>query len=494
MAKLMRWTDAEIGGKVLVFDENNPVALCLLWNLVQKIEEKLYEEGINHNPFGVIGNLRTFPGVSWFLRGLCQLPQINEVVIFGEDGTGTGNAIITLWEKGLSERRTIPGFSFTIDPRIDVEAIEELRKKVKIIDRREEKKIIKVAAEFPLRRRERIFPDREKREFSPFEVPERMELPSEGTGFHFRADDVFSAWLSVINAVLRLGKRRKTRKKETIAHLFHISVIFPAGEEENIHPGFGLTKNDVETYCGFFFNPVKMPDNDYGYFERIERWGGSLEDLKDPNFHYGQREKVLERLKKASDTKRATIVLLGPKDLEELEDAPCFVLYSLSISGDRLDYSVVFRSHDMSQGWPTNMFAVLRMMREDAKELGLKPGFITVVSQNAQIYERNFERVQKVLEENGPSLSNPGRLLKFKDDSAGNFVFSVDLKEKIATARMIDLNGETLFERSHRSPRVLINFLVASFPWLSSSHILYMGQEMEKMERCLRNEEEYQQC
>lgn len=491
MTRLMEWTDPEIGGKVIVFDKNNPLALCVLWNLIDKIQDKLLEQGINHNPFGVMGNLRTFPGISWFLRGLCLLPQINEVVIFGEDGTGTGEALLSLWEKGINEERKIPGFGFIIDPKIDREAIEELRQKVKLIDRRYEKKIVRAAAEFPLKIKEKAVIKREKREFLPFEIPERMELPSEGTGFHFRADDIFGAWIFVINAVLRLGKRRKTRKGETIAHMFHVSVTFPVGEKEIIHPGFGLTEDDVNTYCRFFFNPVKMSDNDYGYFERIERWGGSLEDLKDSSFRYDQRRKVLERLKKASDTKRATIVLLGPRDLEDLEDAPCFVLYTISISGDRLDYSVIFRSHDMSQGWPTNLFAILRMLREDAKELGLKPGFITVTSQNAQIYERNFERVQKIFEENGPSLSNPGRLLKFKDDPAGNFVFSINLDKKEVTARMIDPNGEILFERGHRSPRVLVNFLVASFPWLLPSHILYLGQEMERMERCLRNEEEY---
>ncbi|OGZ03107.1 MAG: hypothetical protein A2390_00710 [Candidatus Liptonbacteria bacterium RIFOXYB1_FULL_36_10] len=492
MAKLIRWTDPEMGGKVLVFNQS-PVALCLLWSMMDKVLGRLFQEGINHNPFGIVGNLRTPMGISWFLRGLCQLPQIEEVVIYGVDGTGTGTALINLWEKGLGDGFTVPVFGWPIDKNITLEAVEELRKKVKITNRVGVRDVLRVANEFPLK--PKIFsPKREKIEFLPYEVPERMELPSDGTGFHFRADDIFSAWLLLINAVLRLGKRRATRKNEIIAHLFHISATWPVGEEEVICSGFGLKKEDVEIYCQFFFDSVKMPDNDYGYFERIVRWGGDLEELKDPNFRYNQREKVLKRLKDSPDTKRASVVLLGPRDLEDLEDAPCFVLYTLSVTDGRLDCSAIFRSHDMSNGWPNNLFAITRMLREDAKELGLKPGFITVVSQNAQIYERNFERVQEVIEKFGPSLSNPGKLLKFKDDPAGNFVFSVDQEKKIATVRMMSPDQSIiLFKQEHKNPKVLMNWIVASFSWLLSSHTLYLGQEMRKMEEALEKGTEYYQ-
>ena len=492
MSKEMTWHDPEIQNSLVFGERKNPVALCVLWNKIEENIPLLAELG--HNPFGIISNMRTLNGIGWVLRGLWQLNYINKVVVWGEDNLLTGEMFIRIMRDGVRDDFSVKELGKSLNPEfIDLESLNILRRLVKIDDRRG-CNLNKVASSYHLRPKLEA-PNREVRDFPPMVVPDTVILPSRGLSFYRHTDDIFSAWLTVVNFVTWCGTIRRTRKKEDITHLFNAAVTFPVPEKEIIHPGFGLSREDIDRYYRLNFQRVgdqsHLESNDYLYSDRIFRFDGNREKLKDINWEgYNQLGRCVERLRKSEETKRASVVLLGPTDLEELEDAPCFMEFTLAIQGQKLVGSYVFRSHDIFRGWPSNLLAISRMHRETASSLKVGPGFISVCSHNAQIYSRDLAEAMEVLDKYNYSLERRREFMRFKPDPAGNFVFTLSEDRKDIVARLVGEEGP-LLELSHRDSVVLINYIAVAFPWLEPQHFIYLGKEMEKLSRAMA-EPDYQ--
>ncbi len=473
MGRYKTWED-ECLPRLVVHAQDGSVALCVLWNLVDQIIRRLPPEipGL-----GVVGNLRTPLGISWFVRGLWQLPRIHKVVLWGSDLTNSGQALVRLWEEGVAQGHQVPGFGWQLDTLVPVDAIDELRRSVCLVDRRTQR-LEDIVHE--LSAREPATP-REIRSFPPVPVPDLQFWPSRASAIHIEAKDIAHAWLGVLQTIMHCGKPRATRKKERIAHFFDFMVSFPVPEVEEIHPCFDLTPADLEKYASQVLSPVRPPDVEYWYGERMQNW-----------HEHNQLQEVIDRLKKAPDTKRATIAILEASDLSTLEDAPCFTTATFSIDEDhRLHASYVFRSHDMYGGWPSNVFAILRVHRYVAEQLGCDLGRATFHSQNAQIYERHWPQAQEKLTIFGPSLTRVSELLKFKQDPVGNFVFAIT-KERTVSGTYMSGN-DIVWEVEHREPYGLVAWIVASMPWLSGNHILYLGKQAERLHRALKEGGEYVQ-
>lgn len=452
-----------------------PVALCVLWNLKESVTRQLPPEV----PYvGVVGNLRTPLGLSWLLRGLHQLPHIQKMVVWGSDLTRSGHALVRLWEEGVAQDHKVPDYGWPLDSLIPAEAIDALRESVQLVDCRG-KRLADVVSELawagPIQ-------PRQKQEFPPVPVPDLQFWPSRSSAIHIEAEDVPQAWLSALQVILHCGQPRPTRKDERIAHFFDFVVSFPVPEQEEIYPCFGLSPADIDIYANEVLSKKRPDGVDYWYGERMQDWR-----------EHNQLEEVINRLHEAADTKRATIALLDATDLETLEDAPCFISATFSVVDEKVYGSYVFRSHDMYEGWPKNIFAILRVHRLVAQRLGRRVGRATFHSQNAQIYERHWGAAHQKLEEFGASLDRPAEFLRFRPDPAGNFVFSITRDKTIRCAYMNTHNDQILWEKEHHDPQALVGWIAASMPWLNSQHIRYLGVQEEKLRRSLKTGEEYVQ-
>jgi thymidylate synthase len=279
---------------------------------------------------------------------------------------------------------------------------------------------------------------------------------------------------------MHCGLPRGTRKGERLAHFFDIFVSFSVPTVEEVYDCFDFSANDLEKYVSQILSPIRPEGVDYWYGERMQDWRG-----------HNQLEEVVERLKKASDTKRATLAILEAPDLSTLEDAPCFTSATFTIADDYLHGSYVFRSHDMYEGWPFNVYAILRLHRKVAESLGCNLGRATFHSQNTQVYERHWDRALEKLHSFGPSLERSSELIKFNTDPSGNFVFTITAQKTIRCAYMNFKHDQILWETEHRDPSVIIAWIIESLPWLRPQHIRYLGVEEEKLRRALKYGEEY---
>lgn len=477
MNKFKTWEE-ECLPLLRVLNDSGDVAVCALWNLIDVVML-----GIKSDRVSVVGNLRTPLGISWFLRGLGMFPNIRTVVIWGSDLTRVGEAILQLWKQGI-EDHLIPVFQWKIDLLVENWFIENVRRDVQLIDLRgrglgEIEGIINNIPLFNSQRSKIIFP--------PVPIAERSVLSPRSAPIFIRASSPKDGWLQLLNGVMRCGTVKTTRKKEKIANYFEIVVSFPAPEEEVIDECFDFTKNDLDAYYDSFLSSDPPPEGiDYRYGQRIQNWRG-----------HNQLQEVIERLRENLDTKRGTISLLDACDLNELEDAPCLIDITFAVVDGKLNMSCIYRSHDMYGGWPSNIFALLRLYRSTAEQLkdkGVAYGRFTVISQNAQIYERHFSLAEEKLNKYWITLESVNSLVKFEPDPVGAFVFSLDEKTRMVKVTMKNCFGDAnLFEVEHKSPSALIKWIISTMPWLDHQHIGYLGKQEAKLLLALENKVPYRQ-
>lgn len=117
-------------------------------------------------------------------------------------------------------------------------------------------------------------------------------------------------------------------------------------------------------------------------------------DLKGFDYNYCERmSRQLYYVKKMLSiyptTRRATVYLWLPeKDLETQLHKPCQIVANYLIRDNLLYATHFFRSHDIKDAWPTNIYGLATLQTSIANELGYKPGSLTTFSVSAHYYIR----------------------------------------------------------------------------------------------------------
>ena len=110
---------------------------------------------------------------------------------------------------------------------------------------------------------------------------------------------------------------------------------------------------------------------DYTYNERMSR-----------QIYY-----ITKLLKEHPTTRRATAYLWLPeKDLETNMHHPCQIVADYKLRLGKLYATHFFRSHDILQAWPTNVYGLAKLQEKICGELEVVPGSLTTFSASAHIY------------------------------------------------------------------------------------------------------------
>lgn len=110
---------------------------------------------------------------------------------------------------------------------------------------------------------------------------------------------------------------------------------------------------------------------DYTYNERMSR-----------QIYY-----ITKLLKEHPTTRRATAYLWLPeKDLETNMHHPCQIVADYKLRLGKLYATHFFRSHDILQAWPTNVYGLAKLQEKICCDLKVVPGSITTFSASAHIY------------------------------------------------------------------------------------------------------------
>lgn len=110
---------------------------------------------------------------------------------------------------------------------------------------------------------------------------------------------------------------------------------------------------------------------DYTYSERMGR-----------QVHY-----VIQHLKKNPTTRQATMYLWLPeKDLETDRYKPCQITADYKYRNGRLNATHVFRSHDIRDAWPQNVYGLAKLLEFISKGAGMEPGSLSTISHSGHYY------------------------------------------------------------------------------------------------------------
>lgn len=145
---------------------------------------------------------------------------------------------------------------------------------------------------------------------------------------------------------------------------------------------------------------------------------GSIEEAYGPRFigtgEFGnsanQIERVIDRLKAKSDTRRAVISLLQPSDLApEKQEAPCTVALQFIHRRGHLHLIAMMRSNDAYIGFPHDVFSFTMMQELIARSLSARVGEYHHFSTSLHLYGRDVDKVWRYLDEGfqNPTFAMP---------------------------------------------------------------------------------------
>jgi len=145
----------------------------------------------------------------------------------------------------------------------------------------------------------------------------------------------------------------------------------------------------LEEYLPYLMTPIKQPDEDYTYGER-------LCNVRREILMYGgfagkwvwesQIDYWIDVLKNDPHTNQAVLQVAQPSDFA-LNDPPCLRHIDLRVKDGKLHFVVYFRSWDLWNGLPANLGAIQLMKEYMAAEIGVEDGEIIASSKGLHLYD-----------------------------------------------------------------------------------------------------------
>jgi thymidylate synthase len=392
-------------------------------------------------------------------------------VICGDDARAAGSALLSLWSEGLDSNGRLPGSRGRFSKELDADALEPLLGTVRVWDLRDTgltdigDAIRNLSAEPP-----RHPPNRGPNALTNPTISERAIFLSRKTTFPIFSSDVGDSWLQLLNLVLKIGTNKQTANGERIAEALNavLTIETPVLEDGEVEvPQF-------PDYLDFNEDDFRRLDSS-GYSECLRNSEG-----------VDQLEAVCDRLKKSHDTRSGTMVFLEPSDIATSEVTSDLISATFNIIDEKLFGSFVLRSIDVYTDWPIQAMVLVDLQRTIAARLGLETGSFTFILHSAHLYDRDWDRSQRVLKE---SFIRP---LPLHVDPSGVFLFGNDN----GSARAMLLNHDAsniMWEDAFSDPEDLSWYIVDVMPWLLPQHIRYVGQECASLMRAMREKECYDQ-
>ncbi|KKP56459.1 MAG: Thymidylate synthase [Parcubacteria group bacterium GW2011_GWC1_34_10] len=508
------------------------VGLAFLWTVRDSIVPELEKGNL-----AIASNFYTPAGLEPMVRNILGNPYIRYVILLGEESSSrkmdgnnneltSANAIRAFFEKGVNEHRKIDGFKNAIyfDNNIPLEMIELVRVSVELIDLNRE--MLDASFEEKITAANRIMKSLERKD--PFAEPavfgyEKADesFPYEGGPIVVHGDNIPDAWIKMLRHLWRYGRTNymNVGTDRLVKEVNNMTVVIhePQDMDLSLNPFLvPLTPEKIEAYQAEILSPLLPEGKAYTYGNKLRAYfypdASGIKDLvtttKYMDFEFGQgpwidqnvdyREDVcsIDQIKDAIDVlkrdkySKACIALTWhPADelMRKHNSSPCLVLIQAMVQDEKLNLTVFFRSHDMTQGWPENAYGCAVIQAEIAEAIGLPTGILTIISGSAQIYNNYFKQVEEVLRRHSSSL-------KSCTDARGNYQIEIVYAKnggKIKVSLLHPESGKVLERYFGKTANELRDKIaVADLP---TNHAIYLGTELAVAELKLRADEPYEQ-
>ena len=453
------------------------VGLCTLWSEKEIILKKV--SSANYLVAGQCYGKEV--GLSLIIRNTLANKKLKYLVINGSDLDDTGNALMTLKERGVNSDKKIPGFEdYYIEKEIPLEAVERFVKNVEIIDKRNVRDYGALNNFLSNLPKTKPWGDPEIYPRPPPIPPDYY--PSEETGFIARGEKVGDVWREAIHKVFRFGQIKpseygKDQKQQELAGLI---TIITNEDPRNIDwkPYFKFSKEHFEKYLPQLMTSDIIGDVRYTYGSRLRDFNG-----------INQIDAMVEQLSKAFFSRRAVAVLWDVEKDYNNSHSPCLNLIQC-LGQDKMHMTAVIRSNDMFKAWPENALALRNIQYEIAEKIEKKTGnkvpvgSLMIFSDSAHIYSNDWKNARKLLEE------YPVLLTK-EPDPRGNIL--INLRENKIRITHLNPKGRPIGEFYVESAKEGKTKIAETEMISQISHALDIGAELGKAEIALKNNLDYVQ-
>ncbi len=180
------------------------------------------------------------------------------------------------------------------------------------------------------------------------------------------------AWLWALSQIQNKGTNIITEDNALIREVLNLKLTVKNPLQGFPIVGSGWNLPALDTYaaelCTFSYDCSGF---DYMYNERMGR-----------QIYY-----ITEMLRKYPTTRRATAYLWLPeKDLETTLHKPCQIVADYKIRDNKLYATHFFRSHDIKDAWPQNVYGLAKLQEQIANDVGCQTGSLTTFSASAHFY------------------------------------------------------------------------------------------------------------
>jgi len=509
------------------------IAVTFLWTMRDAVLPRLEKRNL-----ALATNFYTPSGLAGMVRNILANPYIRYIILLGEEYSSknaakegssadltSANAIRAFFSKGINAERKVAGFETAVhfDANIPAELIKRIVSNVELIDLNrkmpnasmdekiaEANKLIRILA--------KKGPFLEKPYTFPYEKS-RESFPYEGGPIVVHGSTIPDSWIKMIHNIYRYGRKNlmNANTDRWVKEINNMVVVIhdPQNMDLSLNPFLvPLTKEKIEAYQKEILSPILPEGKAYTYgnklraylFSSPEKIKELLTTTKYKDFEFGQGphiEKnviynkdyceinqvadIIDVLRRDPYSKACVAISWHPADelMRKHKSSPCLVMIQPIIQDEKLNLTVYFRSHDMTQGWPENAYGMAAIQKEIAKTVNSEPGIITIISCSAQIYNNYYAQVEEMLR----------KYHKLDDryyDPRGNFIISVAAK-KIIVKHVHPETGEELDSIEGANAKELEKQLSLKAWHLIMPHSLYLGREIAMAEQAIRLGKQYEQ-
>ncbi|MBI4170214.1 MAG: hypothetical protein HY514_00830 [Candidatus Aenigmarchaeota archaeon] len=456
---------------ILIKGAGKNIGIATLWT-----RRDIIARDLEPGSYAVIGSLFYNEGINYIIRSVFLNPEIRYIILCGTDISRSGEAFVKFMENGIDANHKIVGTEYFLEKEIPLEAIEEFRKNIKLLDMRGVINGKEVAAK--IKELEPLTPFTEKKEFPMPEMKPVEKFPSEEAGFLVRDSFVAGAWLKALNCIMRFGFVKKSEHSSDQRELINLMIVVEEEDTDNpqLKEWLPFGKAEIENYLPQVMTPEVPKGTDYTY-------GNKLRDYKGRD----QIKFIIDYLKKRKHTRRALAVTWDHEQDMGSEHPPCWVVLQALVEGDTLFLTTYIRSSDMFAAWPLNAFGLRNIHKEIADGVGLKLGPTTTISASAHIYEHDWKKAQDILEK----YHKPVTTLRF--DPRGNFIISLDREKQELVITHYSPKQEKLQDFRAKNAIEAYRKLNQIAGASDFEHIADLGVELAKAEIALKHGLKYSQ-
>jgi len=212
-------------------------------------------------------------------------------------------------------------------------------------------------------------------------------------------DTIPEVWEEALSSTYHFGTIIKTEYGELSKDCMMIMIVREPLKEPRIHKaGLCIGKlTDLYDYVrevidGVRDYLVREGRLEYTYHERLFSYTIDGEVVNQINY-------VIQKLSKAPYTRRAQAITWRPNKDTRIDYPPCLQRLWFRIKDGKLVMHSYWRSRDAFKASFMNVFVLTELQRLIASKLGVEVGEYVDISDSYHIYESDWNRVEKILEE-----------------------------------------------------------------------------------------------